>query len=230
MGTVEERWGLNFHRPHPMAPLHAAAVHFPLVLVPLSVVADWVGFVGEFPSVRLMARAALFLGWVTTGIAIFLGYADMNQASANPAMRDVLRYVELHLQLGWIGFVAVTLLGIWRFRVNLGKATQHRAYLGCATLVLGLYGFLGWYGGELVYTAGINVVPANRSAEDPVAAQHRLDAVFQAVTKIPGLHPKADPSDITETIAPDPNSPVQRHPSPTSSNPAKPSTPTPKAP
>lgn len=150
-------------------------------------IADWIGWLGNQPTARAIGRWTVGLAWLATAAAVFSGYIDLNRAMTNPEAHVVAPYATVHLRLGWALLIALTLLGIWRLRLNLGQLSAHGLYLGVAAGVMGATLFQGWFGGELVYTAGLNVVPARKSGVDSVTAQQNLESAYQWLTKIPGL-------------------------------------------
>jgi uncharacterized membrane protein len=176
-----------------LPPLHAAAVHLPLALIPLSVLAEWVGSIRNSEPARVVAHWSLMIGWVGTGAAVALGYVDLYRALDHPETVSLLPFVHLHLKIGWIIWFGVTVLAWWRLRLARQRAQRDRAYLSLATVVLALVAMQGWYGGELVYTGGLGVVPARRGLSDPVKAQQTLKDTHEVLSRVPGLDTETPP-------------------------------------
>ncbi|HVU25797.1 MAG TPA: DUF2231 domain-containing protein [Opitutus sp.] len=186
-----------------LPPLHPIAVHIPLILIPLSVAADWAGWAGRQPTAGVLGRWSLLLGWIGLIPVVLFGYFDMSRAPASAAAEAVHPYIELHMRLGWVLLVAVTLLGVWRLRLNLGRTRGHRAYLVCAVLVLAATVFQGWFGGELVYTLGAGVSPADQSVRrNPQAAHQRMANLREALGRVPGLDVEEGEKDAKDRSEP----------------------------
>jgi uncharacterized membrane protein len=174
-------------------PLHAIAVHVPVTLVPLALVADWIGLRRDWPRVHDFGLWCLLLGWIGTGAAIALGYIDLSRVLRNPATHAHYPYLLLHAKLAWLVLPVVTAQLFWRWQISLGRNRRYGLYLATATAGVALMLFEAWYGGELVYTAGIGAAP-DQSVTNAAEAQQTFDTVHHAVTRVPGLstHPLPD--------------------------------------
>lgn len=144
-----------------MKPAHPLVVHFPIGLLFLSVGADLVAFFTGSASLRSTgwwALAGASLGGVATVAA---GVFDMRRATLQ---EDVHRLVHQHMKVGFALLAAIIGLTAWRWTVY--RQPEHAVsavYLDVALLAVGLAGFQGWLGGELVYSYGVFV---QRAAPD----------------------------------------------------------------
>ncbi len=173
-------------------PLHAVAVHVPVTLIPLAVIADWFGLRRNSARVRDFAFGCLLLGWIGTGAAIALGYLDLSRVLRNPETQANYPYLLLHAKLAWIALPLVTALFFWRWQISLGRRRHQNLYLPAAAALTAFMLFEAWYGGELVYTLGIGAAPA-QAVTNATEARHAFDSVHTAVTRVPGLSTHAFP-------------------------------------
>ncbi len=175
-------------------PLHAVAVHVPVTLIPLALLADGIGRRRNSARLREFALGCLVLGWAGTGGAIALGYIDLSRVLRNEAAHANYPYLLLHAKLAWFVLPLLTAQVFWRWQIAIGRARDRGSYLGAAAAVTALMLFEAWYGGELVYTAGVGAGPA-QSVTDPAVAEKTFRAVHDAVTRVPGLgtHPLPEP-------------------------------------
>ena len=136
---------------------HPMVVHFPLVLLPLSVAVDLVGWIGRRPDWHRGAYYLLVLGVLSALTAVFSG----NEA-ALPFRGDaeLVEHIEEHEDLATL--VLFFFLGVAFGRLPLQlqgrldswglKSWILAAGIGCALLWQ-----TGFYGGELVYEYGVGV-------------------------------------------------------------------------
>src|SRR5439155_15795311 len=109
------------------------------------------------------------------GITVAAGYWDLNKAALSG---DTQEYVDLHLKIGWILAISLTLLTIWRWFIWRAVPGQTSAgYLIAGFLVLALTLFQGWFGGEMVFSHGAGVAAAGQGTEPAPEAQRRLAKV-----------------------------------------------------
>lgn len=159
-----------------MAPLHPAFVHFPIALVVFSFISDLFGRLSRRSSLRAAGSWAL-LGALSFGaITAATGYYDMTRTRA--VLGETFRYVDFHMDVGWILVGALVVLTAWRW---LAYTRRDRIpgipYLIAAVLVMGLVLFQGWYGGEMVYSQGAGVAAAGKGTEPATDGKQRLDKV-----------------------------------------------------
>lgn len=160
-----------------MPPLHPAIVHFPIAFVMLSFISDLLGRWLNKPSLRAAGFWSL-VGAVVGGIiAAATGYWDMTRDT----LGETDRYVDFHMDIGWILLGSVAVLFLWRWLMYQRRQTApHALYLVVAFIVLCLTLFQGWYGGEMVYSQGAGVAVAGKGTEAPQAGKQRLDRITPA--------------------------------------------------
>ena len=144
-----------------MKPVHPLFVHFPIGLLFLSVAADLVAFFTNSASLRSTGWWALTgaaLGGAATAAA---GMYDMRRATLQ---EDVHHLVHQHMKVGFALLAAIIGLTAWRWTVYTQPGHPVSAvYLDVAVLTMGLAGFQGWLGGELVYAYGVFVQRAQHA-------------------------------------------------------------------
>jgi uncharacterized membrane protein len=95
-----------------------------------------------------------------------------------PVLGDTARYVDFHMDVGWILVGAVVVLTAWRWLVYARRdRSPGWVYLAVALVVMGLVLFQGWYGGEMVYSQGAGVAASGKGTEPPTNGKQRLDKV-----------------------------------------------------
>lgn len=141
-----------------MRPVHPLLVHFPIALLFLSVAADFVAFFSNSASLRDTGWWALIGAALGGVVTVAAGLYDMSRA---PLEEDVHHLVHQHMKVGLTLLAAIIGLTLWRWTVYTqpGRAVS-AIYLDVALLTMGLAGFQGWLGGELVYSHGVFVQPA----------------------------------------------------------------------
>jgi uncharacterized membrane protein len=146
-----------------LAHLHPMILHFPLALLPLAVLLEaWVLFSGENPlgrscsahaSLGLLVVAALTaliaagLGDMALDIAIDKGFPD-------EAMED---HEDLGFASAWLMLGLAVVQG-WLFWKKPVSRTPAVILLVLGLVVMAVLLTTAWYGGNLVYGLGINVV------------------------------------------------------------------------
>jgi uncharacterized membrane protein len=163
-----------------LLPIHPALVHLPIAFVVLSFFADFIAKITRRESLRLVgwwSMLAALLGGVAT---IAAGYWDMNRAALAPETHE---FVHLHLKVGWVLAACLIVLTIWRWRIRQqARRVVTAPYLFAAFLVFALTLFQGWYGGEMVYSAGAGVAAAGQGTETASAGKERLARVYDRIT------------------------------------------------
>jgi uncharacterized membrane protein len=159
-----------------MAPLHPAFVHFPIALVVFSFISDLLGRLSRRPSLRAAGSWSLLGALVFGAITAATGYYDMTRTRA--VMGETFRYVDFHMDVGWILIGAVVVLAAWRWLLYTRRdRIPGIPYLIAALLVMGLVLFQGWYGGEMVYSQGAGVAAAGKGTEPATDGKQLLDKV-----------------------------------------------------
>ena len=158
-----------------MPPLHPAFVHFPIALVVFSFLADVLGRISNKASLRAAAFWSLIAALAFGAITATTGYYDMIRLRG--VLGDTFRYVDFHMDVGFILVGAVVVLTAWRFIYARRDRSPGFPYLIAALLVMGLVLFQGWYGGEMVYTQGAGVAATGKGTEPAINGKQRLDKV-----------------------------------------------------
>src|SRR5262245_4760026 len=167
-------------------PSHPALVHLPIAFVFLSVLSDLFARMTGRDSLRAVGFWSLVAGLIGGGITVAAGYWDMNKAALNGETHE---YVDLHLKIGWILAISLTLLTLWRWRIWYAAPLKiGTGYLIAALLVLALTFFQGWFGGEMVYSHGAGVAAAGQGTEPASQAQRRLAKVKQLFSPGTEMH------------------------------------------
>lgn len=143
--------------------IHPMLVHFPLVLIPLAVVFDWLTLVrgGDLSARRGLPRLALATWALGAGfavLAVMFGDIALDAAiSKGFPTAPLERHEDLGFTTMWIviGLAALRFLLAWKgFSLVRGKGLA-LAFGG--TLALAVLITTAYYGGELVYGLGVNV-------------------------------------------------------------------------
>jgi uncharacterized membrane protein len=165
-----------------MPPLHPAFVHFPIALVAFSFVTDLLGRVLNRASLRAAALWSLIGALLGGAVTAATGYFDFGR----DALGDTYKYVDFHMDMGFILVGCVVVLTAWRW---FGYARRDLSpgipYLIAALLVVGLTLFQGWYGGEMVYSQGAGVAAAGKGTEPATNGKQRLDKVTPKGDQVP---------------------------------------------
>ena len=145
-------------------PLHPAFVHFPIVLVAVSLLFD---ALARHPRARaLEAAGGVLMGLAALGgiAATLTGQLAEEEAVVPRAARALLeRHEELGELLLWV-LIAVALVRLalaWR---GAFKGLLAWAYLAIAVAAFALVSYQGALGGELVYRHGVGTAPVQREA------------------------------------------------------------------
>ncbi len=135
--------------------LHPALVHFPLVLLLISVALEAIGFFGRNARITWAAQLLLLLGTVATLFAFVAGNFAEIWAARDGVPQDPMEYHELLATITSWSFVFLC-----AGRIFLGVGANRKgmaAYLLFATVACVLLGFTGHRGAMLVYERGAGV-------------------------------------------------------------------------
>jgi uncharacterized membrane protein len=140
-------------------------VHFPIAWLFLSVAADLVAFFSNTASLRNTGWWALVGAALGGVVTVAAGVFDMRRATLE---EEVHRLVHQHMRVGFALLVAIIGLTTWRWTIYRQPGLSVSAfYLDAAVLTMGLAGFQGWLGGELVFSHGVFVTrEAARATRD----------------------------------------------------------------
>ncbi len=154
-----------------MNPIHPVLVHFPIVLLVGSVLADFLAVLGAGDSLRDAGWWAL-LGAAVGGVfTVLTGLFDMHRASLTESAHE---RAHKHMKVGFALAAVIAALAVWRGMIHFEQGVALGwTYMAVALLAVALTAFQGWLGGELVYTHGVGVRSHDATpAVDQTAAGH----------------------------------------------------------
>ena len=135
---------------------HPFLVHFPLVILPLSVAFDLYGGLRRQPQWHGSGYLLLVLGTISALVAVLTGTAAADAEREGPSGI----YIERHEDLATIVSVLFLVVVIGRLPLQLrGRLDDWavRVWIAAAAVGCGLLWLTGYYGGELVYEYGVGV-------------------------------------------------------------------------
>ena len=135
---------------------HPFLVHFPLVLLPVSVGLDLSAWLGRRPSRHGLAYVILVLGTLSALAALLTGTAAANAHLTGPVGSHIVRHENLATIVSLL-FLVVT---IGRLPLQLRGRLEDwaiRMWIAVAAVGCGLLWLTGYYGGRLVYRYGVGV-------------------------------------------------------------------------
>jgi nitrite reductase/ring-hydroxylating ferredoxin subunit/uncharacterized membrane protein len=146
-------------------PIHPALVHLPIALFPISLLLDlasWIWSKGELYLVQ-GAFIALLCGLATGVLAAIFGLVDYRTIRTD---HRGMKTARLHMMLN------VVALLVFAASAALHHSQLDANRIGVLPLILslvgvGLLGYSGYLGGDLVYSEGINVGRHRRSSPLP---------------------------------------------------------------
>jgi uncharacterized membrane protein len=141
--------------------LHAAAVHFPIALLPIAVGIDLVGQIAD--DHRLLEAGRLGIGAAAAGAAVsaITGLIAQEEVNVEGETMDML---ITHRNLNLAATVVAGLMATWRA----GRERPTAGYLAVGLAGVGIVSYTAYLGGTLVYKHGVGVAPAG--------GQYREDA------------------------------------------------------
>lgn len=136
---------------------HPFIVHFPLVLLPLSVAVDLVALGRRETHWHGLAYAMLWLGAAMAAAAVLSGNAAADAYRKNPQVQGLVSAHE-----DWATWTLLVFLALALSRVPLQlrgglRGGRFALWLGAAIAGCGLLWLTGYTGGELVYLHGVGV-------------------------------------------------------------------------
>jgi uncharacterized membrane protein len=146
-----------------LAHIHPMLVHFPLVLLPIAVLLDWVvllkgGDLASRKGLSLISASAWGLAAAISILVVVFGDvafdAALDKGFPKPPLEE---HEEFGMTTFWIiaGLAVVRLLAMWR-GISLRGLRGYGMGVGGVVLVALLI-TTAFYGGELVYSLGVNV-------------------------------------------------------------------------
>lgn len=141
------------------APLHAAVVHFPIVLTFAALLLEALARTRRWGSQDGAAMILVVLAALGSVAAVVTGKLAHEEAVVPEAARQLL---ELHDNLGVLAMIVLLLLA--GGRVALARGNLHHGpigwvYLAALVLTAALFGYQGYLGGRLVYEHGVGTAP-----------------------------------------------------------------------
>ncbi len=137
--------------------LHPAVVHFPIVLLVAAFVLDVVGFATGRTGPSAAARWAIWVGTVTTGLAVWSGHhaGEAAQESLAPMVEAL---VVRHHDLALVTLGGAAVLSLWRLLVRSDVGFKWQlAYLILFAVLLAQLTRTAHLGGRLVFEHGVGV-------------------------------------------------------------------------
>ena len=134
---------------------HPLLVHFPIALLPIFFLLDFVGAIRGNKELRQVANYFLYLGTLSAVIAIFAGFSAAENVIHGSSVHAVM---EIHELYGLIVTALALVLALWRFnnqypqRLMANVLHQILSVLLCVFLSLGAD-----LGGLMVYKYGVGV-------------------------------------------------------------------------
>ena len=156
--------------------LHPATVHFPIALLLLGSVLTLVHLWRRTRfDLKLTIWLLLVLGWIGGGVAVLTGLLAQANLPPEAPYRTVLNF-HIGASLAMLAVYGFLLYRGWLYRGAKAQKARQRAGINTADLLddasarwwvaaLAVVGAVlilatGWYGGQLVYTFGVNVSQA----------------------------------------------------------------------
>lgn len=134
--------------------IHPVLVHAPIVLLPLSVVGDFVGRVTHNSSLVSFGQKAGCIAAVGAVGSAVTGLIAGEEVNVEGASMDMLM---THRNLNLVATIVATSMAMWR--------VSHRrpgaVYLATGMIGIGVLAYTSYLGGKLVYEMGAGVQPAH---------------------------------------------------------------------
>lgn len=147
-------------------------MHFPVALTVTSLVSDTAGALMGYGDLNVVGAWTLAFAVLLGAVAVAAGYWDMEHDALRPGTHKL---VHLHLRIGWTVFACLAALSVWRW---LG-GSPNVAYLLAGWAVVALVIVQAWLGGELVYSHGAGVTPADQGQSPPEQSQRASRRVYR---------------------------------------------------
>ena len=136
---------------------HPLIVHFPLVLLPLSVAVDCLALGYKRPQWQGLAYGLLGLGVAVSALAVLSGNSAAELYRKNPQVQDLVSAHE-----DWATLTLLLFLGLALSRLPLQlrgqlQSGRFKVWLALAAVGCVLVWITGYSGGELVYLHGVGI-------------------------------------------------------------------------
>ncbi len=132
--------------------MHPTLVHLPMALLPLAVVADWIGTTRDDDAMRQVGRTAIQVAAVGAVAAAGSGLIAGEQVNEGTAHEMLVT----HRNLNAAATVTALAMASWRSHHDRPGAL----YLATGVAAVGLLGYTAYLGGKMVYAEGVGVKPA----------------------------------------------------------------------
>lgn len=181
--------------------LHPVADHFTVALLFVGVLADLIGsLIPARRWIRYMALTLMIMGAAAAASSWLTGGWEAHRVKSmtTGAAHDILKdHAELGDWLVWI----FAILALWRIGVEaLGSLASSRPiYLIAAVVAIGLLGYQGYMGGEMVYGYGVGTA-LQAAAPSPASKPSARPGPSAAPTALPTVYvPTAAPTPAATT-------------------------------
>lgn len=147
-----------------MQNIHPWFVHFPIALLVSSFIFELLGQILKNTAIQTAAKWNLWLAALFASITVGTGWHASETVSHTDASHQIM---ELHKQMGWIIFIAASVLSLWKLKAK--PEWQEKVgpvYLLFLTVLISITLYSAHLGGRLVYEhgAGTNWMQTNVSA------------------------------------------------------------------
>lgn len=149
--------------------LHPSLVHFPLVLLPASLLLDALGCALDRRSLRRAGARLMPVAAASAAATAAAGLAAERAVQVPPAARPVLT-THRNLNLALVGLAAA--LAVVRSR----RERPGVGYLAAGLAGVAAMGYTAWLGGHMVYRHGVGVEPAG-GVRSPPSPEVRWESV-----------------------------------------------------
>jgi uncharacterized membrane protein len=138
-----------------MPNIHPFLVHYPIALMTLAIIADWIGWGSKNEEVGRVGWWSQLAG--TIGLVLTVGTGLLAEQGVD-IVGGANDTVQAHEQLAFVSSTLFLALLLWRIgsRTHIPRP-YGLLYLGCFTAAVVFLYLTAWYGGELVYHFGVGV-------------------------------------------------------------------------
>lgn len=138
-----------------MPNLHPTLVHFPIALLTVSLLADFLGKLWNNQSLKRTGWLTMLFGFLGLVVTIVTGLVARETVMIPNVAESV---IESHEQLAFVVAAIFASLMFWRIRSKTDLPLRYSwGYLGLSLFGVVLMWIGAWYGGEMVYRFGVGV-------------------------------------------------------------------------
>ncbi len=142
--------------------LHPVFAHFPIVLLPLSVVSDVVGSITHNPFMHVVGRVAMPLAVTSMALTAVTGVIAQEGVTASQQPGVAQDFLTTHRNMNIVVFGATAALTAMRMRQN----KPNGLYYGLAAGTVAAMAYSAFLGGEMVHKYGVGVEAARGVEHD----------------------------------------------------------------